>query len=327
MTVTVIGGSGFLGTSVCKILEKNRVKFHILDLKISEAYRTRTTLVDIRNLEKLRAIKLGDIVIHLAAIHRDDTPNLDDYYSVNVTGTRNITEVMSHQGAKKLIFTSSVAVYGINAQDAREDTTPKPVNDYGKSKLQAEHVISKWLETDIERTATIIRPTVIFGIGNRGNVFNLIRQIKSRFFVMIGDGKNKKSMAYVENIAEFIVQAVFKNSEYSLINYADKPDYSMASLTHDIRIALGHHDRVSLCIPLRLALAIGHGIDQMARVLRKKLPISRVRIEKFATESTFSADRAFEDYKPKFSLKEGLEKTIREDICKNGGAETVFYTE
>ena len=54
------------------------------------------------------------------------------------------------------------------------------------------------------RSLVIIRPTVIFGEGNRGNVYNLFRQIADRRFLMFGDGENKKSMAYVGNVAEFI---------------------------------------------------------------------------------------------------------------------------
>ena len=66
-------------------------------------------------------------------------------------------------------------------------------------------VYKDWQSEDPEnRTLIIVRPTVIFGEGNRGNVYNLLNQVASRRFVMFGNGKNIKSMAYVENIAAFL---------------------------------------------------------------------------------------------------------------------------
>ena len=88
-----------------------------------------------------------------------------------------------------------------------------PFNHYGKSKLEAESVIKDWYSQEPEnRSVTIIRPTVIFGERNRGNVFNLISQICSRKFIMIGNGLNKKSMAYVGNVVAFIKTRFFSLS-------------------------------------------------------------------------------------------------------------------
>lgn len=77
---------------------------------------------------------------------------------------------------------------------------------------------------------TIIRPTVVFGEGNRGNVYNLFRQIASGRFVMIGSGNNMKSMAYVENIAARLEHALDQQSTYQVSNYVDKPDFTMNQL-------------------------------------------------------------------------------------------------
>ena len=69
----------------------------------------------------------------------------------------------------------------------------------------AEKVIKEWYENEPDnKSVTILRLTVIFGERNRGNVYNLLKQISSGKFIMIGKGENKKSMAYVGNIAALI---------------------------------------------------------------------------------------------------------------------------
>ena len=66
---------------------------------------------------------------------------------------------------------------------------------------------------------------MIFGEGNRGNVFNLLNQIASSKFLMIGRGENKKSMAYIENIVAFLETCILTDQKYGVYNYVDTPDH------------------------------------------------------------------------------------------------------
>ena len=77
---------------------------------------------------------------------------------------------------------------------------------------------------DLKKTLVIIRPTVVFGEGNRGNVFNLMNQIAKNRFMMVGSGTNRKSMAYVENVAAFLEYSLSFQSGLHVHNYVDKPD-------------------------------------------------------------------------------------------------------
>ena len=84
---------------------------------------------------------------------------------------------MDSLGIKQLVFTSSVAIYGLNKVNPDESHLQDPFNHYGKSKWQAEEVIKDWYDKDPEgKSVTILRPTVIFGERNRGNVYNLLKQ-------------------------------------------------------------------------------------------------------------------------------------------------------
>lgn len=99
---------------------------------------------------------------------------------------------------------------------------------------------SIWLEEDVPQlwykshpdwNIDIIRPTVIFGERNRGNVYNLLKQISSGKFLMVGKGENKKSMAYVGNIVAFVKFMIDNvTTGYNVFNYIDKPDNNMNQL-------------------------------------------------------------------------------------------------
>ena len=106
------------------------------------------------------------------------------------------------KGIEHIIFASSVAVYGFAPPDTGEDGSINPFNDYGRTKHAAEQVLRAWqAKAPARRMLTIIRPTVVFGPGNRGNVYNLLRQLQSGSFVMGGNGQTSKSVADGENVA------------------------------------------------------------------------------------------------------------------------------
>ena len=160
---------------------------------------------DVREQAQMdRELKGADVVVLLAAQHRDDVSPVSLYYDTNVGGMEVTLKAMEKNGCKRIIFFSSVAVYGLNKKNPNESHPADPFNHYGKSKWQAEEVLQKWYESHPDWNINIIRPTVVFGERNRGNVYNLLKQISSGRFLMVGKGENKKSMAYVGNIVSFV---------------------------------------------------------------------------------------------------------------------------
>ena len=195
----IIGGSGFVGSELISRLGKN--KCLNIDKNLSPFHNEITTIGDIRFEDQIKLNSNVSCVVLLAAEHRDDVSPVNLYYDVNVIGTKNVLKKMDLFEIKHLIFTSSVAIYGLNKNNPKETNTHDPFNDYGKSKWLAEQIIKDWyLENPNEKSVTIIRPTVIFGERNRGNVYNLMNHISSGKFIMAGNGKNKKSMAYVKTL-------------------------------------------------------------------------------------------------------------------------------
>jgi nucleoside-diphosphate-sugar epimerase len=151
----IVGGAGFVGS----LLQKELDNFSVLDKRLKGI-----DYVDITVRETLTSKFLpSDSIVLLAAEHRDDISPVSKYYETNVQGTQNILDEMDKVGCKNLIFTSSVAVYGLNKSNPNENFNPDPFNHYGKSKWQAEQAVKHWYDNDpAGKSVTIIRPTVIF---------------------------------------------------------------------------------------------------------------------------------------------------------------------
>lgn len=310
--ITLIGGSGFVGTRLIELL-KDEYQIRNIDKRESHFHNDITVTGDVRDQTSVsRHLAGADLVVLLAAEHRDDVSPVSLYYDVNVGGMRNVLEAMETNGVKRIVFTSSVAVYGLNKKSPDENHPADPFNHYGKSKWQAEQVLRQWYETHPDWNINILRPTVIFGERNRGNVYNLLKQISGGKFLMVGKGKNKKSMAYVGNIVSFIRFLIEqKPTGYNVYNYVDKPDFDMNELVSHVGNVLGK-PIPSTHLPYWLGMCGGYGFDLLARLTGKKLSVSSVRVKKFCATTRFDAAKAHASgFKAPYTLEEGLERTLR----------------
>ncbi|MCX7867580.1 MAG: NAD-dependent epimerase/dehydratase family protein [Limisphaera sp.] len=261
-----------------------------------------------------------DAIVHLAAEHRDDVRPVRLYHEVNVEGTRNVLRAAREVGCRRVIFTSTVAVYPLDVPCPAEDHPPAPFNAYGRSKAEAEALVRAWAAEDPTRCAVIVRPCVVFGEGNRGNVYNLLRQIHEGRFVMVGSGRNRKSMAYVGNVAAFLHWCLRLPPGLHVFNYADKPDLTTAELVTLARRVMGRDGdwRARIRLPCAVALPLGWMADAVAAVTGRSLPVSSIRIRKFCAETTVNTERLERSgFVRPYGLIEALERTIRYEF---GGA-------
>lgn len=327
MNITIVGGSGFVGTRLVSRLLINGHNVKIADKNKSQKYPELWVYADVRELDSLRKELVGsDIVVNLAAEHRDDVSPKTLYDDVNVQGSENLCNVCSELGISKIIFTSSVAVYGFAPLGTDETGKINYFNDYGRTKWLAEEKYREWLRKKSDNSLTIIRPTVIFGEQNRGNVYNLLRQIASKKFPMVGKGTNKKSMAYVENVAAFIEYNLQNNSGEHLFNYIDKPDYDMNTLVKEVYEILGHPHTI-IHWPYWIGYFGGLCFDLLAVILRKKLTISSIRVKKFCANTQFASDNLLKtSFIPPFTLQQGLYKTIKYEFIDKV-QDHIFFSE
>jgi nucleoside-diphosphate-sugar epimerase len=316
--IGVIGGSGFIGAWLVELLLTEDHAVRIIDVNPSELHPDLWVAADVRDRDALYAACRGcDRLYNLAAEHRDDVRPIELYHQVNVLGAHNTCDVAERLHIDRLIFTSTVAVYGLPEDEVDETAATRPFNEYGRTKLEAEQVFRAWAERAPGRSLTIVRPTVVFGPNNRGNVYLLLKQIASGRSIVIGDGRNRKSMAYVGNLAEFLVYALRFGLGVHLYNYVDKPDLDMNGLVAVVNQTL---DRAqSLRIPYSLGMAAGAGCDWLAQLTGYQFPISRVRVRKYAANTRFAANRiASTGFTPRHSLHEALAATIRQEFTDDG---------
>lgn len=313
---TIIGGSGFIGTRLAEILQRDGIDFKVIDKELSTCFPGRTEIADIRDLARLSKVSLcGDILVNLAAEHRDNVSPKALYYDVNVRGAENVCKLASDKKVKTIIFTSSVAIYGFAPRGTNETGAINPFNAYGETKSQAEKIYRNWQEADPKnRSLVIIRPTVVFGENNRGNVYNLFNQVAKKKFIMIGSGNNIKSMAYVENVAAFIKYVSYSPVGTNVYNYVDKPDLTMTQLVNEVERALGVKRRFNFKIPRFLGVVAGTIFDALSALTGKEFSISRIRIIKFCADSIYNTAVSETDFIPPVTLAEGIEKTLISDF-------------
>ncbi len=324
--VAIIGGGGFVGSRLSERFSNSSIIFRKYDIETKND--PSILFLNIEEVETLDQVESADTIINLAAVHRDDVLPLSRYDDVNVQGSINVCEAARKYGINKMIFTSSVAIYGFAPPGTDESGQPNYFNDYGRTKYLAEQVYKEWQAEEPEnRSLTIVRPTVIFGEGNRGNVYNLLKEIASGRFVMFGNGENRKSMAYVENVAAFLEYSLSFEPGLHIYNYIDKPDFDMNTLVSEVRKTLIGKNDIGLRLPASLGMAIGYVADFIADLTGKTLPVSSIRVKKFMGTTEFASAVIETGFVPPVRLEEGLARTLRYEFLDDNSSTETFDTE
>jgi GlcNAc-P-P-Und epimerase len=143
--VVILGGSGFIGTKLVEMLIAQGMKITIGDTRQSERYPELWQFCDVRDANAVTGLLSGaTTVITPAAEHRDDVRPVSRYHEVNVDGAAAACLAARQAGVQRIVFTSSVAVYGFQSRPVDEEGPFQPFNAYGKTKLEAESVYKSW---------------------------------------------------------------------------------------------------------------------------------------------------------------------------------------
>lgn len=310
MKYILTGGSGFIGTHFTQVLKESitcnidvetpKIPNNHLELSILD--KVRMNDLEVRMLE-------GEeyTLIHLAAVHFDFQKK---FFETNVQGTKNVLDFVESNNIKKFVFFSSVAIYGNSENGKNEDSFKEPLNDYGKSKLEAEVVIRNWHKNNNDCKVIIVRPAVVFGEFNFGNVFNLIQQIKSKYYAIIGNGKNIKSIAYAKNLVDSVLFSLENVKEnYFEYNYCDYPQMSTTELSNLISRKLNYTKPTK--IPFIFTKFISIPVDILEAIIKRDLKFNSMRIRKFTESTFFKADRIRNlGFKANYSVEEAVNNTL-----------------
>ncbi|MEQ6376433.1 NAD-dependent epimerase/dehydratase family protein [Bacillaceae bacterium S4-13-56] len=227
--ILITGKNSYIGTSLEKWLEKYPDKYFVDSISLRD------------DSWKEKDFSKYDVVFHVAGIaHIKETKeNANLYYKVNRDLAYEVAQKSKTERVKQFIFLSSMSVYGIETGVIDKDSPLNPKSNYGKSKLEAEKLITN-LEDSLFKVA-ILRPPMIYGKGCKGNYTKLAKlALKTPIFPEID---NKRSMIYIDNLSEF-VKSVVDNSG-SGIFFPQNNDYVNTSRMVEL-IAKAHGKRILL---------------------------------------------------------------------------------
>jgi nucleoside-diphosphate-sugar epimerase len=182
-----------------------------------------------------------EVVFHVAGIaHIKETrENAHLYYKVNRDLAYEVAQKAKIEGVKQFIFLSSMSVYGIESGVINKNSPLKPISNYGKSKLEAEELITN-LEDSVFKVA-ILRPPMIYGKGCKGNYTRLAKfALGTPVFPGID---NNRSMIYIDNLSEF-VKCLVDNCDHGLF-FPQNNDYVSTSEMVEL-IAKAHGKKIIL---------------------------------------------------------------------------------
>ena len=317
----VTGGNSFIGRHLVSELIRRDVNTTVYARSIKtipEEWIGKVKVVEGDIIDNNSLLNLGDkfdVVFHLAAyVHK--TPKSDDekkyVFAVNVEGTKNLLESLS-DSVGNIVFFSSVSVYGNDmGRNLDEDTSTNPTTLYGKTKLSAEQLVIDYGNRHKFKT-TILRLPLVYGPGNKGNIYNMIEAIDHRRFVMMGRGRNKRSMVYVGNVVDAAMAVLNKEiSDGKVYLITDGIDYTVRDLYRLISKGLGRNP-LPFYIPMGIAKMLAIAGDIGNKITRKPLPFSSEVLGKLADSLTFSSGRIHDDigFKPKYSFYNTIDETIR----------------
>lgn len=315
MKILITGSNGFVGSRLMWYLEDKGHEVYGIDISkhcLREVH-PRTIIGDIREIDDYTSFKNKniDMIIHCAASKHDFGVSKEEYYSNNEFGTEVLMKFAETEKIKKIIYYSTVSVYGHKSVPCDEEGNILPDNDYGASKLAGEKVIERFEANDKSLEIFFLRPSIIYGPNNFANMYNLIEMQNKSFWVTIGNGSHIKSMVSLENLVDMTYWCFdhFKKG-IQIYNTLDKPYISVNKL---MKIIASHNgfSLPSFQVPLPLILIIGRAFDVLARILRKDLPINSDRMQKFATSTEYYSEKIRKaGYVQEHTIEDELARTI-----------------
>jgi len=239
-TAILFGGSGYIGTNMISSWLEKKIfdRFIVCDIQplpqhLDNCENISFRETDVRNPIKLE-VRTFDVdnswIFNFAAIHREPGHQEREYFDTNVPGAKNVVAFAKENDIKNIFFTSSIAPYGQSNEERTEYSPIYPDTHYGISKALAEDIHKVWLSASSERRLIIVRPGVIFGGIDPGNVYVMIRAIRRGTFILPNKGNIRKAHGYIEGLLESILFTMNKKNPLILYNYAENPLVSLEEM-------------------------------------------------------------------------------------------------
>ena len=306
--ILLTGGTGFIGSHLLPVLNKRNFQVtlavrHYLSNELNSDYKVVKVGEIDDKADWLDTLKEVDIVIHLAArAHQLNDQASDpeaEFRRVNYKGTKRLVEQAIAAGVKHFIFVSSIgAMATLSEQTLTEESSCHPDTPYGRSKLQAEEALIELCQGN-QMTWTILRPTLVYGAGNPGNMERLLKLVNIGLPLPFGAFKNQRSLLYVGNLVDAITQCLTNpNAKNQIFLLSDGEDLSTPDLIKRMTKALGRSVYL-LSIPPNLLKSLGRVTGQADTIERL---VGSLRVDSSKIRQTLN-------WKPPYIVDEGLQAT------------------
>jgi nucleoside-diphosphate-sugar epimerase len=319
-TAIIIGGSGYIGTNLLKhLLANNRFEHYIvMDIKPLKGFedeissgRLEYMFADVRKeLPNLGRVLDGkeSWVFNFAAVHREPGHEFREYFDTNVPGAIHINAFAERLEIMNIFFTSSIAPYGRSMNQSTEKTNLYPETGYGISKALAEQTHQKWLERDKQnRRLIIVRPSVIYGPNDPGNVYRMIKALKRGTFILPNGGKVIKAYGYVHGLIDSMLFTMDTIDEPQIIyNYAENPLVPLKEMTKIVKRKLGY-SKPTLSVSTTILAFIAGVYQILVKLTGKKTDIHPVRVKKAGFPTNIKPQYLIDNG---FEFKYGFEKSL-----------------
>jgi nucleoside-diphosphate-sugar epimerase len=320
--IVITGASGLIGQALTRRLIAAGKKLRLQVRNKSAFLQSAGKTIDLRQAEivqmdfnqvsipaMVNLVSGASALVHAAGLVHNAKAEYSEYELLNVRTTEQLADIAASQNVGTFVFLSTSAVYGPGPfADVKEDAQLKPQTAYAVSKARCESHLQT-LTGKIKRLV-VLRPSLVFGEGDRGNLLSLIKQINNGRYFNIAGQTTYKSLIYSLDLAQ-IIELCLKSEEagYFVFNAANPQAVELSELTKEIALALGRPAK-SLSLPSQM---VRMGAKAAEKFLGERSPITESKLDKLITTTTCSADNLVRatGFTPQYSLKESLAAEIK----------------
>lgn len=326
-TAVVTGAAGWLGQNLVRTLVRGRDRVRCLVMTPDEAAalsvvspKVEAVVGDVRDpatADRLFDGVGGAAVFHAAAVIHP-AKSTREFFDVNVGGTQNIVDRARRSSASRFVHVSSNSPFGVNASPDEvftEDSPYNPYMGYGKSKQEAEFIVQKAHERG-DIPTVIVRAPWFYGPYQPARQSTFFSAIRKGTFPLVGDGSQRRSMAYTDNLVQGLMRAeVSEKAPGNAYWVADAKPYSLAEIIETVGLALGDEGLPAKPAKLRLPLAAARTAERIDAALQARGKYQQALHVMGELGHTIACDisRARDElgYEPTFELREGMRASIR----------------
>jgi dihydroflavonol-4-reductase len=300
MKLLITGGSGFIGS---RLALQARADGHTLTVagqlntapERARAEELETAGIgmeqgSLQDLDFARRVAKGcHAIIHLAAAQHEANVPDEYFFDVNVKGTQTLLEAAKLEGVKRFVYGSTIGVYGeYSGEPLDENTVPRPLNVYGRSKLRAEEVVRGY-QGELE--TSIVRISETYGPGDF-RLLKLFRALDRGRFFIIGSGLNQRQAIHVADLNRGLLLAASSPAAVGeTFVMAGEQIMTTREMVRQVAHALGRKEP-RWRAPLWPLLAAAVLFEATLKPIGVQPPLHRRRLDFFRKSFVFSSTKA-----------------------------------